>query len=57
MGRFLMNVMLTSSGYTLNVVRVRNADGCMATVEKASAEGGVNPFAQLHGRRVGARSP
>jgi len=45
MGRFLMNVMLASGGYPWTVIPVEERDRYMSTLEKASVEQDIKPFA------------
>jgi hypothetical protein len=44
MARFLMNVMLASGGYPWTVIPVEERDRYMASLEKASVEGNIEPF-------------
>ncbi|WP_173052669.1 Fic family protein [Candidatus Nitrotoga sp. AM1P] len=50
MGRFLMNVMLASGGYPWTVIPVTRRNDYMGTLEKASAEGDIVPFAKFLGQ-------
>lgn len=45
MARFLMNVMLASGGYPWTVIPVEERNRYMASLEKASVEGNIEPFA------------
>lgn len=47
MGRFLMNVMLASGGYTWTVVPVERRGDYMTALEQASAEKNIVPFTRL----------
>ena len=56
-GRFLMNVMLASGGYSWTVIPVESRDKYMTTLEKASVEQDILPFTefiakQYHAHRV-----
>jgi len=44
MARFLMNVMLASGGFPWTVIPVEERDRYMASLEKASVEGNIEPF-------------
>lgn len=46
MGRFLLNVMLASGGYPWTVIPVDLRDRYMASLESASVEGDILPFAR-----------
>ncbi len=46
-GRFLMNVMLASGGYSWTVVPVEQRDDYMAALESASVEQNIVPFAKF----------
>ena len=52
MGRFLMNVMLSSGGYPWTVIPVENRGAYMAALESASVEQDIVPFAMFLGRLV-----
>jgi len=54
-GRFLMNLMNASAGYPWTVVPVQTRDMYMASLEKASVEQNIKPFADFLGdlRRKG----
>jgi hypothetical protein len=47
MGRFLMNVMLSSGGYPWTVIPVEKRQTYMAALEKASAEQDIVPFTKF----------
>ena len=47
MGRFLMNVMLASGGYPWTVIPVEERDAYMASLESASVDGDIEPFAKF----------
>jgi hypothetical protein len=53
MGRFLMNAMLASGGYPWTVIPVERRDEYMETLEKASVEQDIAPFATFLGYLVG----
>jgi len=46
-GRFLMNVMLASGGYPWTIVPVERRADYMATLEEASTEQNIKPFARF----------
>ena len=46
-GRFLMNVMLASGGYPWTVIPVEERDNYMNSLETASVEGDIEPFAKF----------
>jgi hypothetical protein len=46
-GRFLMNVMLASGGYSWTIIPVENRDQYMAALEKASVEQDILPFTKF----------
>ena len=52
MGRFLMNIMLASGGYAWTVIPVQRCENYMATLEAASVEGDIKPFAEILGALV-----
>lgn len=52
MGRFLMNAMLASGGYPWTVIPVESRDEYMYSLEKASVEQNIEPFAAFLGRLV-----
>ncbi|MCE7062363.1 Fic family protein [Dyadobacter sp. CY343] len=52
MGRFLMNAMLASGGYPWTVIRVGSRDEYMESLEKASVEQNIEPFAAFLGGLV-----
>lgn len=52
MGRFLMNAMLASGGYPWTVIPVERRDEYMQTLEKASVEQDIVPFAVFLGYLV-----
>ena len=47
MGRFLMNTMLASGGYPWTVIPVEELDNYMKSLEIASVEGNIEPFAKF----------
>ncbi|MEA1784690.1 Fic family protein [Arenibacter sp. GZD96] len=47
MGRFLMNTMLISGGYPWTVIPIEERDVYMKTLESASVENNIEPFAQF----------
>jgi hypothetical protein len=47
MARFLMNVMLASGGYPWTVIPVEERKTYMGSLEKASADGDIKPFAKF----------
>ena len=53
MGRFLMNVMLASGGYPWTVVPVDRRAEYMQTLESASVQGSIAPFAKFLGSLIG----
>lgn len=50
MGRFLMNVMLSSGGYPWTVIPVEERDTYMSALENASVGQNIKPFATFLGR-------
>ncbi|WP_202405944.1 Fic family protein [Hufsiella ginkgonis] len=52
MGRFLMNAMLASGGYLWTVIPVGKRERYMTTLEKASVENNIAPFAEFIGELV-----
>jgi Fic family protein len=52
MGRFLMNAMLASGGYPWTLIPVESRDEYMESLEKASVEQNIEPFATFLGRLV-----
>jgi fido (protein-threonine AMPylation protein) len=52
MARFLMNAMLASGGYPWTVVRVEDRTSYLRTLESASIESDVKPFAKFIAQRV-----
>jgi hypothetical protein len=52
MARFLMNSMLASGGYPWTVIRVEDRDSYMASLEQASVNGNIEPFAKFIGASV-----
>lgn len=47
MARFLMNVMLTSGGYPWTVIRVEDRNAYLATLDRASIDMNIAPFAEF----------
>jgi len=47
MARFMMNSMLASGGYPWTVIRVEDRDSYMASLEQASTNGNIEPFANF----------
>jgi len=47
MGRFMLNVMLASGGYPWTVIPVEERKDYMSTLEKASVENNIEPFAMF----------
>ncbi len=47
MGRFLMNAMLASGAYPWTVIPVEERDIYMDSLEKASVDGDIEPFAKF----------
>jgi Fic family protein len=52
MARFLMNAMLASGGYPWTVIRVEDRDDYLASLDSASVDGDIRPFARFIGERV-----
>jgi hypothetical protein len=52
MARFLMNAMLASGGYPWTVIRVEDRDRYMSTLEAASIDADIRPFAAFIAERV-----
>lgn len=52
MGRFLMNAMLASGGYPWTVIPVERRNDYMKTLESASVQGEIEPFARFLGELV-----
>jgi len=50
--RFLMNVMLAAGGYPWTVIRVEDRDQYLATLESASVDSEIRPFARFLGERT-----
>jgi Fic family protein len=46
-GRFILNLMLVSGGYNWTVIRVSERQKYMESLEAASVEGDIKPFADL----------
>ncbi len=55
MAHFVMNVMLTSSGYPWIVIRVEDRDVYLAALEAASIDQDINRFARFVAERVNGR--
>jgi Fic family protein len=51
--RFLMNAMLASGGYPWTVIRVEDRPSYLNSLESASVEGNIQPFAKFIAERVG----
>lgn len=47
MGRFLMNLMLASGGYPWTIVPLERRTDYMTTLESASVDGNIMPFAMF----------
>jgi len=54
MGRFLMNVMLASGGYSWTIIPLERRDNYMAALESASVKQDIRPFARFVGGLVAA---
>ena len=52
MARFVMNALLASGGYPWTVIHVEDRDAYLATLERASIEQDMEPFARFLARRV-----
>lgn len=52
MARFVMNAMLASGGYPWTVIRVEDRDAYLATLESASVDQDIEPFARFLSERV-----
>ena len=52
LARFLMNAMLASGGYPWTVIQVDNRADYMKTLETASVDGDITPFAKFVASRV-----
>lgn len=52
MARFVMNAMLASGGYPWTVIRVEDRDAYLATLESASVDQDIAPFARFLAERV-----
>ena len=50
--RFVMNALLASGGYPWTVVRVDDRDAYLASLERASVEQDMEPFARFLAERV-----
>lgn len=46
-GRFILNLMLVSSGYSWTVIRAENRPNYMQSLDAASSEGRIEPFAEF----------
>ena len=51
-GRFLMNAMLASGGYSWTIIPVESRPDYMAALEKASGEQDIVPFAKFIAEQV-----
>ena len=56
-GRFLMNVMMAAAGYPWTVIPVQARDRYMATLETASVEPDIGPFAAFLSEHAGRKAP
>ena len=52
MARFVMNVLLASGGYPWTVIRVDERDAYLASLERASIDQDMEPFARFPAERV-----
>ena len=52
MARFVMNALLASGGYPWTVIRVDDRDACLASLERASIDQDMEPFARFLAKRV-----
>ena len=52
MARFVMNALLASGGYSWTVIRVDNRDAYFASLERASIDQDMEPFARFLAERV-----
>ena len=52
MARFVMNTMLASGGYPWIVIRVDDRDACLASLERASFDQDIEPFARFLAEHV-----
>ena len=52
MARFVMNALLASGGYPWTVIHVDDRDACLATLERASIDQDMEPFARFVAQRV-----
>jgi len=52
MARFLMNAMLASGGYPWTVIRVEDRDAYLASLDHASIDANIGPFATFIAERV-----
>ena len=52
MARFLMNVMLASGGYPWTVIRIRDRKSYLSSLDRASIEMDIHPFANFIDHRV-----
>lgn len=57
MARFLMNAMLASGGYRWTVIPIEKRDEYMSTLEAASVEGEIAPFAHFLARCLSVKIP
>ena len=52
MARFVMNALLASGGYSWTVIRVDDRDAYFASLERASIDQDMEPFARFLAERV-----
>jgi len=56
MARFLMNTMLCTAGYPWTVIKLDQRKRYFHTLDQASADGNIRPFAELISECVAASS-